>query len=260
MAENEGDCNANPTTSVAGPCNPQNYPQPLTNHPIYAERDDAETEVNETPVNLNQAANLPEGPIQLPQIEDVFDGKANWVEWERKVKSILASKSLHRLIDKKIPRSQYAPMDTTANRWRSCSTNVATWLLRGISVTLYDEIQIPHYESTFADDLWNALKTTCQPRHVHHDLKTWKASTDIGASDYTSLEVYTAAYSDVYFEVREAVSRPDPYALILDFLAEIQLFNPPLADSIMQQLQMEDRRHDEYSEVKMTLPLTVPQL
>jgi hypothetical protein len=94
---------------------------------------------------------------------------------------------------------------------------VATWLLRGISDALYDEIQIPHYEPTFADDLWNALKTTCQPRHVHHDLKTWKAFTDIGASDYTSLEAYTAAYSDVYFQVREAGSRPDPYALILDF-------------------------------------------
>jgi hypothetical protein len=116
MAENEGDCNANPIASHVGPCNPQNYPQPLATHPIYAERDNAETEVNEMPVNSNQAANLPEDPIQLPQIVDVLDGKANWVKWERKVKPILASKSLHRLIDKKIPRPQYAPTDATANR------------------------------------------------------------------------------------------------------------------------------------------------
>lgn len=113
------------------------------------------------------------------------------------------------------------------------------------------------------------MKTTCQPRLAHHDLKTWKAFTDIGASDYTSIEAYTAAYSDVYFEVREAGFRPDPYALILDFLAEIQVLNPPLADRVMQQLQMEDRRHGEYSEglfyeifqsVKMAVPLTVPRL
>ncbi|KAJ5995400.1 hypothetical protein N7481_002377 [Penicillium waksmanii] len=195
----------------------ENEEQPLTTHPIYAERDDAETEVNEMPVDLNQATNLPEGPIQLPQIKDALDGKANWVEWERKVKCILASKSFHGLIDKKIPRPQYAPRDAAANRWRFCSMNVATWLLRSISVALYDEIQIPHYEPTFADDLWNALKTTCQPRHVYYDLKTWKAFTAIGTSDYNSLEAYTAAYLEVYFEVREAGFRPNPYALILDF-------------------------------------------
>ncbi|KAJ5379203.1 hypothetical protein N7509_012322 [Penicillium cosmopolitanum] len=118
MAEKESERNANLIAAGVGPCNPQNYPQPLTTHPIYAERDAAETEVNEMPVNLNQAANLPEGPIQLPRIEEVLDGKANWVEWERKVKAILASKSLHPLIDKKIPRPQFAPTDATANRWR----------------------------------------------------------------------------------------------------------------------------------------------
>lgn len=115
MAENKGQPNFNAAAAVVGPCNPENRPQSLTPPQIYDEGDD-ESEVEEIPVILNQATTLPEVIIKLSRIKAALTGDANWLEWEYNVKSILAGKSLHGLIDKHNPRPRLLPRSAATAR------------------------------------------------------------------------------------------------------------------------------------------------
>ncbi|CAI7598687.1 unnamed protein product [Penicillium pancosmium] len=199
---------------------------------------------------IDQAEQLPDGTIKLPDIDnlDKLVGKENWPKWGMNVEVILRSRSLLALIKTNILHPANTPDDATARKWHSASIMVGTWLLNGLSASLYEKVKKGHPNLKFADDVWDTLKMLCYRKGVYSVAEALQAFTKISASEFDNLHAYTNSYLAVYSKVTEAGYIPDPFGSMANYLMGMEKFDPVFSGRLFRQLHTESRESKDFTE------------
>jgi hypothetical protein len=118
---------------------------------------------------------------------------------------------------------------------------VGTWLLNGLSASLYEKVKKSHPNIKFADDVWDMLRVICNRKGVYYVAKDLQEFTKISASEFDNLEAYTNFYLAGYLKVKEVGYNPDPFGSMANFLMGVERFDSVFSGRLFLKLHTEAR-------------------
>lgn len=209
---------------------------------------------------FNQSIGLPKGYLYLDHITGIkkLEKRENYRHWKDEILVVLVSKGLLGVIDKNIPRPPLGFGDATL-RWQTVSKEVASWLLRHLSQSMFEKIKSTKQPIVFADDVWRNIEEINKDQGVYHhvDLVQKLMKIELTTGHYPKsgrsmqLEDYMDKVTTIFNDFVEHRINLDPYFVILLVLGEVKKHHPSEVDVVMQKLCSTHKRTSGYTMVDL---------
>lgn len=207
---------------------------------------------------FNQSIGLPKGYLHLDHITGIkkLEKRENYRHWKNEILVVLVSKSLLGVIDKNIPRPPLG-FDEATLRWQNVSKEVAAWLLRHLSQSMFEKIKSMKQSIVFADDAWRIIEEVNKDQGVYHhaDLVQQLMKVEMTRSSSSlwseQLEEYMYKIMTIFNDFVEDRINLDPYFIILLVLGEVKKHHASEVDAVMQKLHSAEKRTTDYTMVDL---------
>lgn len=203
---------------------------------------------------FNQSIGLPKEYLYLDHIAGItkLDKRENYRHWKDEILVVLVSKGLLGVIDKNIPRPPLG-FDEATLRWQNVSKEVAAWLLRHLSQSMFEKIKSMKQSIVFADDAWRIIEEVNKDQGVYYHFDLVRKLMDAKITDYPNtlwsqrLEKYMDEVTTIVNDFVEHRINLDPYVIILLVLGELKRQFLLEVDFVMRGLYSAQKRTADYT-------------
>ncbi|OQE22425.1 hypothetical protein PENSTE_c010G09877 [Penicillium steckii] len=202
----------------------------------------------------NQSIGLLRGYLNLDHVTGIgrLEKREHYRHWKNEIIVVLVSKSLLAVIDRNIPRPPLGFDDATI-RWQDVSKEVAAWLLRHLSQSMFERIKYTKQRIVFADDVWSIIEEVNKDQGVYYHFDLVRKLMDAKITDYPNalwsqrLEEYMDEVTTIVNDFVEHRINLDPYVIILLVLGELKRQFALEVDFVMRGLYSAQKRTADYT-------------